>query len=124
MKHAEYTDFLQQRRLMRKFARRSARRSKVTQWTYLDHICSVHVDVANGQFIGRISTIEGGFSFFASNLDELLTAFHRTIDAHMGESIGVWRRLGREPSPLSQPCYPMQACAFKIDQRSEQISAN
>ena len=84
MKRARYTGLLQQRPLVRKLARRSARRSKVMEWSYRDHTCSVGVDVANGRFIGNIGNIDGGCFVVANHLDELLTAFHHKVDAHMG----------------------------------------
>ena len=83
MKRTRHTVLLKQRHLARKLTRRSARRSKVLEWSYRDHICSVGVDVASGRFVGRINNIEGEAFLVANHLDELLTAFHNKVDAHL-----------------------------------------
>ena len=83
MKRTKYTGLLRQRRLVRKFTRRSARRSKVLEWNYRDHMCSVGVDVVNTQFVGRISNMNGECLVVANQLDELLVAFHHKVDAHL-----------------------------------------
>ena len=85
MKRMQYTSFLRQRRLARKLVRR-ARRSKVAEWTYRDHVCSVNFDVANGQFVGTMNIGVNERLLFAQSLDELMTAFHRTVDEDMDDN--------------------------------------
>lgn len=59
MKRARLSNFLRQRRLLRKLERGSARRNRKTAWLYRDHLCTVTFNFASGVYLGGIAGLDG-----------------------------------------------------------------
>lgn len=83
MKRTRLSNFLRQRRLIRKLARRSARRSGSETWMYRDHVCTIAMDANSGLFVGGIAGIDHGPTLSAANADELRIAIHDAVDAYL-----------------------------------------
>jgi hypothetical protein len=83
MKRTRLSNFLRQRRLLRKLARQSARRRGKSAWMYRDHVCTVTFDAASGRFVGTVAGMEAGPFLHSENVDELRTALQLAIDARL-----------------------------------------
>lgn len=81
MKRTRLSNFLRQRRLLRKLARQSARRSGTVTWMYRDYVCTIARDAETGLFIGGIAGVDDGLTVSGENADELRMAVHQAIDA-------------------------------------------
>ncbi len=84
MKRVAFNNFLRQRRLMRRLARRAAPNKGTISWAYRNHSCSVNFDAGNGVFAAAISGIDPTpLLLTAANLDELRTAFYQAVDSYL-----------------------------------------
>ena len=86
MKRARLSNFLRQRRLIRKLARQSARRGTVA-WMYRDYVCTIVTDANSGLFVGGIAGIDHSPPLSSENEDELRTAIHHAVDTHLNVDV-------------------------------------
>ncbi|PSH62085.1 hypothetical protein [Phyllobacterium sophorae] len=54
---------------------------------YRDYVCTIAMDANNGQFVGAIAGIDHGSTLSGKNADELRTAMHHAVDAHLNVDV-------------------------------------